>query len=70
MINIALNQSSDNLTKRHTEYVVVLKESFGPLWALMAYYLVMLAALSFSRLALILWQAERTLTTMHGYKSW
>lgn len=44
------------------QWALSLKGSLGVLWTLMSFSMVMLFVLSFSRLALILWQAERTLT--------
>ena len=42
-------------------YLSRFKYSLGALWVLISFYLVTLLFLSFSRLALILWQSERTL---------
>lgn len=54
-----VNQQPKNIRQSHL--LLSLKESLGALSTLLSFYLVMLLVLSFSRLALVLWQSERTL---------
>jgi phosphoglycerol transferase len=63
MENITLNQPLSQHSTNHAfiDNVSLLKKSLGALWTLISFYVVILFTLSFSRLALILWQAERTL---------
>ncbi|TMM45039.1 LTA synthase family protein [Colwellia ponticola] len=59
MDNITAAQPYENSSARQLS--TPLKVPLGALSALMSFYLVMLFVLSFSRLALVLWQSERTL---------
>jgi phosphoglycerol transferase len=63
MEHITLQPSLEQQTKDDSDknFVLLIKESLGAIWTLMIFYIVILLILSFSRLALILWQAERTL---------
>ncbi|HBY86200.1 MAG TPA: hypothetical protein DEO86_10015, partial [Colwellia sp.] len=63
MEHITLQPSLEQQTKDDNDknFVLLIKESLGAIWTLMIFYIVLLLILSFSRLALILWQAERTL---------
>lgn len=49
---------NNNIAKKITAKIA---HYLGPLWVLFSFYIVALVVLSFSRLALILWQSERTL---------
>ncbi|MFT5851884.1 MAG: phosphoglycerol transferase MdoB-like AlkP superfamily enzyme [Colwellia sp.] len=64
MADITAAQSLNRQSKgiNDTQLLLSFKESLGTLGTLISFYIVILSALSFSRLALILWQAERTLT--------
>ncbi len=64
MYKIAIEQpfskesKNDNIVKKSSEIIAYY---LGPLWTLFSFFIVALILLSFSRLALILWQSERTL---------